>query len=49
MKASHGHKSSKLGFIEACMANEPRATNGSPVIRAKKLLEAIINYAKVIK
>jgi hypothetical protein len=34
--------------IEACMANEPRATNGSPVIRGKKLLESIINYAKVI-
>ncbi len=31
------------------MANEPRATNGSPVIKAKNSSKKIINYAKVIK
>ncbi len=34
--------------IKVCMDNESRATNGSPVFRAK-FLEKIIDYTNVIK
>ncbi len=41
-------QSAGVDTIEACIANEPRATNGSPVIKAKNSSKKIINYAKVI-